>query len=445
MKEVNKNNGFNLPYVIYESGQHLVGKEYRGVNYHDALNDPKMADVYKTLYTWWNNDNPGQPAVHFAFISKQGRDADYHWGLFENMNQTTSVRYQALMDLAGGVVTPPTPDKPPVIPPAVCPTGQGDACTPGQQRCTGNSIQTCNVVANNCTQWQNATNCSAGTQCTMISQIGSCVPVQVSCPTTYAPVCGNNNQTYANSCHADNAKTAISYTGLCQSPRMGDLEVLTTNYNRTDCSASNNWCSGADIDANGKADFNELVKVGQNFNRTDCSASNNWCERADINRDGKVTQFAPGVSASKGDFDGNGSVDSSDVYIMFNAAGKRLGEAGYNSLVDLVQDNVIDKKDYNKFSQNYRGDNLLDVDGNQIVEIADINFIMARIGVRRGSTNYVTRADLNRDGIIDNTDATIISNLITINFSNSTAPAYSAPASSAPAYSSQEAMGSGSQ
>jgi hypothetical protein len=353
MKNVNKGAGYNLPYVIYESGQHLVGKSYNGVNYHEALNDPRMADVYKTLYTWWNNENPGQPAVHFAFISKQGPDADYHWGLFENMNQTTSVRYKALLDLAGGSTGPVTPPPPPPIPPVVC-------------------------------------------------------------STNYVPVCGSDGNSYTNDCNATKANTSVAYKGLCQSPRMGDLEALTANYNKTNCSTANNWCSGADTNKDAVSDFKDLVVISQNFNRKDCNEGNNWCLGADINKDGIVSYYAPGAAIAKGDFNSDGAIDAADFDIFIKALGTAEGETNYNAVTDMTSDKIVDRKDFIKFMINFRGENYSDADEDGEQSKADLDFVTSRIGARQGESKYHPRADINKDKVIDATDVNLFSILLNI-------------------------------
>lgn len=45
-----------------------------------------------------------------------------------------------------------------------------------------------------------------------------------------------------------------------------------------------------------------------------------------------------------------------------------------------------------------------DVNGNEAVTVADVNYVRARVGAAAGAANYDFRGDLNGDGMIDNTD-----------------------------------------
>jgi len=263
--------GINLPYVAYESGQHLVGREYR-----QYTNDPGMGEVYKALYTWFHTATNGGLAVHFGLVSQQ--DGDYHWGLFETMSQTTSPRYQALMDLMNAKVTLPLPQQ--------C-TNQ---CTAQTSMCVANSFKRCgDFNGDGCNEWSVATECSTNSQCQVVNTIASCAPKITICPNTYEPACASNNSTYSNSCELEKSGATLLYKGICQTNRRGDLEILSANYNQS-CSILNNQCDGADIDQNGVVDFADLAIMAQNFNRTDCGVTNSWCKWTDIDRNGKVTR-----------------------------------------------------------------------------------------------------------------------------------------------------------
>ena len=48
------------------------------------------------------------------------------------------------------------------------------------------------------------------------------------------------------------------------------------------------WCQGADVDKDGVVGTSDLDLIQKNWNKFNCSSSNNWCEASDMNRDGFV-------------------------------------------------------------------------------------------------------------------------------------------------------------
>jgi hypothetical protein len=54
-----------------------------------------------------------------------------------------------------------------------------------------------------------------------------------------------------------------------------------------------------------------------------------------------------------GDFDGDGDIDATDISMFNQQYGKKLGDAGYNDIYDLYDDNVIDAKDLRLIGKNY--------------------------------------------------------------------------------------------
>ena len=77
----------------------------------------------------------------------------------------------------------------------------------------------------------------------------------------------------------------------------------TSNYGRTDCSSSNNYCNGADIDKDGDVDLTDLGVLAGDYGRTDCSSSNNYCNGADIDKDGDVDLTDLGIISGQSDND----------------------------------------------------------------------------------------------------------------------------------------------
>lgn len=53
-----------------------------------------------------------------------------------------------------------------------------------------------------------------------------------------------------------------------------DLTILSQNYDREDCSASNSWCEGADFNRDGSVSFADLVKLAQNYGQSCVEGSN---------------------------------------------------------------------------------------------------------------------------------------------------------------------------
>ena len=46
--------------------------------------------------------------------------------------------------------------------------------------------------------------------------------------------------------------------------RITDISIISENYGRTDCSSSNNWCSGADLNRDGKVSIGDIVIFQEN-------------------------------------------------------------------------------------------------------------------------------------------------------------------------------------
>src|SRR3989344_1480059 len=46
--------------------------------------------------------------------------------------------------------------------------------------------------------------------------------------------------------------------------RITDISIISENYGRTDCSSSNNWCSGADMNKDGKVSIGDIVIFQEN-------------------------------------------------------------------------------------------------------------------------------------------------------------------------------------
>ncbi|GBF81431.1 beta strand repeat-containing protein [Aphanothece sacrum] len=92
----------NLQLLAYEGGQHLVADEE--VQNRQALTDlfiqanrdPRMGELYKQYLTYWYQQGGGL----FMNFNDVGTPSKYgSWGTLENLNQTSSPKYDALMDV----------------------------------------------------------------------------------------------------------------------------------------------------------------------------------------------------------------------------------------------------------------------------------------------------------------------------------------------------------
>ncbi|PSB14681.1 hypothetical protein C7B61_02030 [filamentous cyanobacterium CCP1] len=99
---VAKQHGLQL--VAYEGGQHIVGhggaeNDAELSNFFMALNRrPEMKNLYQRLLDGWKQSG-GTLFNHFVGVSRSSKWGS--WGALENLNQTTSPKYGALMDFIG--------------------------------------------------------------------------------------------------------------------------------------------------------------------------------------------------------------------------------------------------------------------------------------------------------------------------------------------------------
>jgi hypothetical protein len=106
-----------IPMVCYEAGQSLLaggGSQNDAINqalYEASQTDTRMGTVYTNMFTEWNTMNPNALIMNFSDI---GADSSFgFWGVLQNVYQTSSTKYDALVALAGGNPLPPPP--PPVV------------------------------------------------------------------------------------------------------------------------------------------------------------------------------------------------------------------------------------------------------------------------------------------------------------------------------------------
>ena len=156
----------------------------------------------------------------------------------------------------------------------------------------------------------------------------------------------------------------------------GDLKILQ-DYWYKNCTADSGWCSGADINMNGRADSEDYFIIADNFGRNDCDENNSYCGGADINMDGSVTDY--NIYSPKGDLgrlfsywyqnctaennycngadiSGNGRADSEDYFIIAHNWG-RSDCAENNSWcdgADITRDGSVNDVDaVNLSEENY--------------------------------------------------------------------------------------------
>lgn len=92
---------YGLPMVAYEGGQHIVGiqgieNDAQLTNFFVQLNRrPEMQDLYKQLLDGWHASG-GTLFNHFVDVGRPDKWGS--WGSLENLNQTTSPKYEALLD-----------------------------------------------------------------------------------------------------------------------------------------------------------------------------------------------------------------------------------------------------------------------------------------------------------------------------------------------------------
>ena len=87
----------------------------------------------------------------------------------------------------------------------------------------------------------------------------------------------------------------ILMSGLFKSPgeptQQELLDMLKQGELRTSTSYTSSgeiWCDGADVDRDGEVDMSDLDILTENWLRNDCSEDNTWCNRADVDEDGDV-------------------------------------------------------------------------------------------------------------------------------------------------------------
>jgi hypothetical protein len=94
---------YGLKLDSYEAGQSL--QYLNGQNAYlktQAQDDPRMGDFYKHLISVWHKESGGGIFGNFALSTSYGPYG--FWGLFQSIDQATSVKYEAVTSMIGKVV-----------------------------------------------------------------------------------------------------------------------------------------------------------------------------------------------------------------------------------------------------------------------------------------------------------------------------------------------------
>lgn len=94
---------FGLKLDSYEAGQSLSYLNWTNVDIKTAAQtDPRMGDMYRHLITAWTRESGGGVFGNFALSTNWGPYG--FWGLFQKIDELTSVKYAAVTGMAGKTV-----------------------------------------------------------------------------------------------------------------------------------------------------------------------------------------------------------------------------------------------------------------------------------------------------------------------------------------------------
>jgi len=187
-----------------------------------------------------------------------------------------------------------------------------------------------------------------------------------------------------------------------------DLEGELANIGILGRGVSNinqDWCEGTDINRDGKVDETDKEIISSNYNRGNCSEENNWCDNCDIDKDGRVSGSDLGIfSANFGKVDCGGEclLDCTDKECGDDGCGGSCGECGEDEKcendvcitdinqdwcegVDINRDGKVDEVDKDTLRSNYGK-----------VDCSEDN-------------NWCDECDINRDGKVSGRDLGILS------------------------------------
>jgi hypothetical protein len=123
------------------------------------------------------------------------------------------------------------------------------------------------------------------------------------------------------------------------------------------------------------------------------------------------------------DINGNGVVDLADLTLLAKAFGSCQGDANYDQKADFDKDNCVTTTDQ-AFLQKYYGKKTTeitqckvvapsipeseykcpDINGNGVVDLADLTLLAKAFGSCQGDANYDQKADFDKDNCVTTTD-----------------------------------------
>jgi hypothetical protein len=143
---------------------------------------------------------------------------------------------------------------------------------------------------------------------------------------------------------------------------------------------SNDWCSGADMDMDGRVGATEMTRLAENKGRTDCSEENDWCDRADTNKDKAVDdkdQETFNANFGRRDCAGKSTAPTTTT----------IPKSVWCYGADANKDGVVDGKDIDIVVENWPND-----------KCTKLN-------------DWCRGADTDKNGKVDKTDVTIVNKM----------------------------------
>ena len=115
--------------------------------------------------------------------------------------------------------------------------------------------------------------------------------------------------------------------------------------------------------------------------------------------------FDPNPTAAKiGDVNGDGVVNYADFQVVQAAQGTTAGMPTYDPRADIIRDGTVDQTDLLAVAQI-----IADVNHDGVVNCTDYGIVKAAYGKRTGQAGFNAAADINGNGIVDLTDLAIVS------------------------------------